>query len=329
MYEAAVVGNMLARYQSVALSRVLPVLVLTSSLFAAKQSNESLTPVELVRQAVNNEIASNRESDRHFMFKDVKKTAHLNQVKLIVETKEATAGLLIARDGHPLSPEERKQEEARLQNYVQNPQELNKKRKQEKEDADHTMRILKALPDAFLCEFDGTEGGTDTVGRPGHELMRLKFRPNPAYDPPSRVEQVLTGMQGYLLVDVPEKRIAEINATLEKEVGFGWGILGHLDRGGRFLVQQADIGDRQWELTRMELFFTGKILLVKKLSIQSSDTFSDFHPVPYDLTFAQGVEMLMKEAERATTAGAPAIDRAPAKIEPAEEKAEVEGPRLR
>ena len=112
---------------------------------AAKQPSENLAPVELVRQAVKNEVASNSESGRHFMFKDLKETAHLSQVKLIVETTEATAGLLIARDGHPLSPDERKQEEARLQNYVRNPQELSKKRKQEKEDADHTMRILKAL----------------------------------------------------------------------------------------------------------------------------------------------------------------------------------------
>jgi hypothetical protein len=309
--------------------RALTVTALVSSLLAtAKPSPENLSPVELVRQAVDNEIASNRESGRHFMFKDVKESAHLSQVKLIVETTEATAGLLIARDGHPLSPEERKQEEARLQNYVRNPQELNKKRKQEKEDADHTMRILKALPDAFLYEPDTTETGTASLGRLGHQLVRLRFRPNPAYDPPSRVEQVLTGMKGYLLVDVPEKRIAQINAILDKDVGFGWGLLGHLDRGGRFLVQQADVGDRQWEITRMELAMTGKILLVKKLSIQSSDTFSDFRPVPSDLTFAQGVEMLMKAADRARAAEARPVDQAPAKKEPQEAKAEVKRPPL-
>lgn len=321
---------MRTRSQSAVVLPALVVAVVASSLFAAsKQSTDTPSPAELVRQAVNNEVASNQQSGRHFMFRDVKKSAHLNQVKLIVETKEATAGLLIARDGHPLSPEERKQEEARLQSYVRNPQELNKKRKQEKEDADHTMRILKALPDAFLYESDGFENGTDSLGRGGHQLIRLEFRPNPAYVPPSRVEQVLTGMQGYLLIDALEKRLALINATLEKDVGFGWGILGHLDRGGRFLVQQADVGDREWEITRMELSMTGKILLVKKLSMQSSDTFSDFHPVPSDLTFAEGVEMLKKEADRLPAAERRPVDRAPVKREPAEEKAAVARPELR
>jgi hypothetical protein len=299
-------------------------------LAAAQNHAPQLSPVELVRQAVNNEVASNSRSGRHFMFKDTRKTAHLNQVKLMVETRDATAGLLIANDGRPLSPEERKQEEARLANYVQNPQELSKKRKQEKEDADHTMRILKALPDAFIYEPDGTQQGTATIGHPGDELVRLKFHPDPQYDPPTRTEQVLTGMQGYLLIDATEKRLAEINATLQKQVGFGWGILGHLDRGGRFLVEQADVGGGNWEITHMELSFTGKILLVKKLSIQSSDTFSDFHPVPSDLSFAQGVELLKKQASQANVSASekPPTKSGHTKNGSGEEKAEAESDQL-
>ncbi len=38
-------------------------------------------------------------------------------------------------------------------------------------------------------------------------------------------------MQGYVLVDAVHYRIASIDGTLFKTVGFGWGILGHLDRG--------------------------------------------------------------------------------------------------
>ncbi len=291
---------MVLRFQSVAFSLALAALALPFCSWAkAKNDLRNLSPAELVRQAIKNEIAANADSGRHFMFKDQKKTTHLTQVKLLVETKDATAGMLIAEDGHPLNPQQREQEEARLANYVRNPEELNKKRKQEKEDAEHSQRILRALPEAFLYEPDGTEKGTDMVGHAGDELVRLKFRPNPDYNPPSRVEQVLTGMAGHLLIDATEQRLAEIDATLQKDVSFGWGILGHLDRGGRFLVQQADVGDHQWEVTRMELLFSGKILFVKRLNIRSSDIFSDFHSVPSDLTFAQGVELLRKEATQA------------------------------
>jgi hypothetical protein len=232
----------------------------------------------------------------HFRFKAEQVTPQLSQTKLMVETSDATAGLLVMQNGHPLTVQQRRNEEARLANYIQSPQELRKKKKQEKEDAEHTERILRALPDAFLYQRDGTEPGRQGLGAPGDELVRLNFRPNPSYNPPSHVEQVLTGMSGHLLIDTIENRIAEINGTLSKEVEFGWGILGHLDPGGRFLVQQADVGEHQWEVTHMQLSFTGKVLFLKKISIHSNDTFSDFHSVPGNLTFAQGVELLKKEA---------------------------------
>ena len=261
---------------------------------AEDPGNTSLA--EIVRRAVHNEIASNQSSGMHFRFKDEKRTPQLSQTKLIVETRDATAGLLVMQNGQPLTPKQRHEEEARLANYAQSPQELRKKKRDEKEDAEHTERILRALPDAFLYQRAGTEPGRPGLGAPGDELVRLNFRPNPDYNPPSHVEQVLTGMSGNLLIDITQNRIAEINGTLTKEVGFGWGILGHLDQGGRFLVQQADVGEHQWEVTRMQLSFTGKVLFVKKISIHSNDTFSDFHPVPGNLTFAQGVELLKKEA---------------------------------
>jgi hypothetical protein len=282
----------------------------------AKNEAPVSSPGEMVRRAVNHEIAANSGPGLHFMFADRKQTAHLSETKLIVETRDATAGMIIAQDGHPLTPQQQQAEKARLENYIHNPEELNRKRKQEKEDADHTSRILKALPDAFLYERDGAQDGSETVGRPGDELVKLKFRPNPNYVPPTRVEQVLTGMSGHLLIDPKENHIAEIDGTLQKDVGFGWGILGHLDRGGRFFVQQADVSDGHWEVTRMELSFTGKILLFKKLNIKSSDVFTSFRPVP-DLSFAQGVELLKKEvAQNELGAGGAGRESGNAKPEP-------------
>jgi hypothetical protein len=266
----------------------------------AMAQQPDLPPGELVRQAVKNETSANTMADRHFMFRDEKKTQHLSRTKLIVETRDAVAGMIILQNGQPLNLQQQQAERARLQNYVRNPEELKKKRKQEREDAERTERIVKALPDAFLYEPNGTQEGTASVGRPGDRLVRLKFRPDPHYDPPSHVEQVLTGMAGTLLVDATEKRIAEIDGTLQQDVGFGWGILGHLDRGGRFLVQQADVGSKHWEVTRMELSFTGRVLFFKKLEIRSSDIFSDFRPVPKDLNFAQGVDLLKEEAAKVT-----------------------------
>jgi hypothetical protein len=254
------------------------------------------SPHELVRKTVWNEVKNaNDPSEPKFMFRSRKANAQGSQTKLFVETRDATAGLVIAVNDQPLSAEQQRAEEERIERFVNDPSELRKKRKQEKEDADRTLQIVKALPDAFLFEPDGTETGTQSVGKPGDELVRLKFRPNPQYSPPTHVEQVLTGMQGIVLIDASLHRLAKIDGTLFKDVGFGWGILGHLDRGSHFLVTQGDIGNGRWDVTHMALSFTGKVLLFRNLKIQSDEVFSDFRPVAKNLTFAQGVDLIKKQ----------------------------------
>jgi hypothetical protein len=249
---------------------------------------------ELVRRTVQNEVKESEDSSTPHMFVSLKEGAHGSQTKLYCETKDAMAGIAIANDGKPLSPEQRHAEEMRLEQLMNDPEELKKKRQREKEDADRVARIVRAMPDAFLYEYDGTEPGTVVIGKDGDELVRLKFRPNPKYAPPSRTEQVLEGMQGTMLVDASRYRIARIDGTLYKDVAFGWGILGHLDKGSHFLVEQGDLGDGSWDIRKMSLAFTGKILLFKHLDIKSTETLKDFRPVPRNLTFAQGVELLKK-----------------------------------
>lgn len=263
---------------------------------SAEQPTES--PIDLVRRTVQQEIAPGNGDKVTFL--DRKETSHGSQTKLIVETREGMAGMTVAYNGKPLTPEQRQAEEARLSGLASNPEQLRRKQKSEKEDTEHTIKIMKALPDAFLYEADGTVPGNQEIGRPGDQLVRLKFRPNPKYTPPSHVEQVLTGLQGYLLINAEQHRIAKIDGTLVKEVGFGWGILGRLDRGGHFLVEQAEVIKGEWEVTRMSLSFTGKELLFKNINIKSDEVFSDFRSAPSNLSFAQGVELLKKqEAELA------------------------------
>jgi hypothetical protein len=253
-----------------------------------------LPPVELVRRVVANEAKTNDQTVK-FMFRQRKETPNGSQTKLMVQTREAIVGMVVANDDHPLDLQQRRGEFGRVERFINEPDELERKQKKEKEDAERVHRILRALPDAFLYEYDGTEMGRADVGKPGEELVRLKFRPNPKYEPPTRVEQVLTGMKGVVLIDPREQHIAQIDGTLMKDVTFGWGILGHLDKGGHFLVNQCDVMKDNWAISRMELAFTGKILLFKSINIKSAEVYSDFRPVPVDLTFAQGVQLLKKE----------------------------------
>jgi hypothetical protein len=259
----------------------------------------SFNPDELVRQAVANQIKSG-DDDVSLMFRVRRQTPKGVQTREYVETAEGTAGMLVAVNDQPVSPEQRQQELARLEQLLRNPGELRKKQKQQKEDSDRVTRMVRALPDAFRYQYEGTEEVN------GLQLVRLRFQPNPDFDPPSREQQVFTGMDGFLLIEPHQARIARIDGTLFKDVGFGWGILGHLDRGGRFVVVQGPVANGYWTATHMQLSFTGKALFFKSINIQETEDSSDFRRVPGHMTFAQGVEMLRKHRNGVVAENEPA-----------------------
>ena len=271
-----------------------------TTISAQDAKTPEMSPGELVRVTVANEVAAANHPEILHMFRSHRKTPKGSQTRLYVETKDALAAMLIAINDQALTAQQQKAETDHLAWLVNTPDQLRKKHAREKEDEERTLRIVKALPDAFRYEYAGTETGAPGLGEAGNPLVKLKFTSNPAYSPPTRVEQVLEGMQGDLLIDTRARRIAKIDGTLFREVTFGWGIIGHLDKGGHFLVKQGDLelGDGAWGITELSLNVTGKILLFKSLNMVSDETLSDFRKMPENLTFAQAVEMLKAEQDR-------------------------------
>lgn len=274
---------------------VLLLAVATATVAAQTSKAPEISPDELVRSVVANEVAAANNATIKHMFRSRKQTPRGSQTRLYVETNDAMAGTLVAINDEPLTSQQQQGETNHLVWLMSNPDQLRKKHAHEKEDAERTLRIVKALPDAFRYEY-ASDG--DLEAGPGAHTARLNFVPNPSYSPPSHLEQVLTGMHGYLLIDLDRRRIALIDGTLFKDVTFGWGIIGRLDKGGHFRVRQGNLGDGTWDITEMNLNITGKILLLKGLSMVSDEVFSDFRRVPDNLTFAQGVELLKAERER-------------------------------
>jgi hypothetical protein len=269
---------------------------LLSAAVAAQQAPPAATQQvpaqELVRRAIANEEKASQQHVRLLYRLRTEKPKAGAITKELVETNEGVVARLIAVNDKPLSAEQRQTDDERLQKLASDPQTRTAKRKQQKEDEERTTRMVKALPDAFLYEYDGFEPGKN-----GQELVRLKFKPNPKYEAPNRELQVYYGMEGSMLVDPAEERLVKIQARLFKGVNFGWGILGHLDPGGQFEVEQSRVGGDRWEVTDMRLRFTGKIMLIKNLNISEHQTAFDYRHAPENLTFTQGVEFLKKQPE--------------------------------
>jgi hypothetical protein len=205
-----------------------------------------------------------------------------------VETEQGVIARMVAWNGRPLDAQQRAQDDAKIHHLLTDPAAMRKKQEQQRDDDEHAQRLLQAIPDAFLFKYVGV-----VEGKSGQEV-HYAFQPDPHFSPPNRETRVFVGMKGELFINLRYKRIAKIDAMLFQPVEFGWGILGHLDKGGRFLIEQSDIDGARWETTHSILHFTGKALMFHAINIQEEETLYDFQPVKPHLTLAEGVDLLRK-----------------------------------
>lgn len=253
----------------------------------ARQVMQSTPAGQLVAKVIDKELHSHDQG--RYMFRDWKQTPESTITKELVETKEGMVARLIAINGQPLTPQQKANEDARLQDLLQHPEQQQKKRKEQKQDNDRIEKLFRELPKAFQYEYEGTENSGQG------ELIRMKFTPKPDYQPPSRETSVFKAMSGHMWVQIPDHRLARIEAALFRDVGFGWGILGHLDKGGHFFVEQGKLPvNDDWDIISMNIQFTGKILFFKTINMRENEKFSEFRRVPDGLDLAQGVELLNK-----------------------------------
>lgn len=243
----------------------------------------------LVRKASKNEVA--RDSNgQPFRFHLRKIDDKADTTKEIVQTKEGDIAKLLLYNNQPLTAERKKLEDDRLSHLMEHPEEQQRRFRREQADSDRADKLVKLLPDAFIFEYIGTVPGASGP------VIKLRFKPNPNFDPADREAQVYHGMAGELWIDQQQARMVRLDAHLIADVDFGWGVLGRLYKGGSILVEQADVGSRHWETTHMQLNLTGKALMFKPLSFKTQEDESDFHAVPKNIGYQDAIRMLEKPA---------------------------------
>ena len=265
---------------------IVTIILLGSTAFPQSDSERlGMSANELARRVVTNELKVQNEDLGHWMYRLEKKDAGKKQVQEIVETKDGSLSRLLSTDGRPLDAKQQQKESRRIQRLVSNPGEQRKLQQASSKKAEQGERLFKILPDVFVFGYAGCGG----------DLIKLSFRPNPNFRPPSIEARVFQNMEGEMTVDSKQERLAAINGHLMEDVKFGGGLLGHLDKGGKFEVSQTEVAPGQWEMTVLVVDMKGKVLLFKTIVVQQVESHLDFHRVPDDLTLAQAADILDKQ----------------------------------
>ncbi len=237
---------------------------------------------QLAREVVQNELNAQDQDKSLWKYREFSQEDGKTQVLEVVETKDGEIHRVLAVNGKPLSGKAWQDENQRIQNILADPEQFREKQKNAAHDADEERKLLQLLPAAFLYRYDGTEGN----------LIRLAFRPNPSFKPQSHESEVFHHMEGDMLVDPLHHRLAEIQGKLVTEVKFWDGLLGHLDKGGTFVVRQKNVGGGHWEMVELNVQMDGKALFFKTIAVREKEFYSDFRPLPEQTTLQQAGPLL-------------------------------------
>jgi hypothetical protein len=238
-----------------------------------------------MREVVHNELSGGNRPATYWRYREIDKSNGTEKMFEVYETRGGTVRELVEINGKPLSAAQQMQQQAHLDAILQNPSLASRKAKASSHDTNKEERLFAMLPKAFFFRYDGSEGN----------LVRLKFRPDPAFAPPTREAKVFHHMAGEVLIDPRSKRLAAIDGRLITEVKFFWGLLGYLNKGGTFSVRRADVGGGNWKLMRLKVNMHGVALFFKTIGVQENQRYEDYTQNPPGMTIQQAIAQLKQD----------------------------------
>lgn len=236
---------------------------------------------ELVHAVAANEL-TDRVQQLKWMYVIVKRVGHQSLTEEQVETKNGPVYRVLSIDGAPLTADQRQKDDARIDLLLRDAGQQSKLKRQYDDDEQMLETLLRVMPDAFLYDYDGVDG----------DLVRLKFRPDPSYSPPSYQARVVHSLAGTVLIDPQQKRLAKLSGQIINRVDFGWGLFGHIDDGGTVEIGRVQVGPSQWKTALINIQLSGRMVFFKTIDKKAYETRSNFRTVSGDLSLSEASHLL-------------------------------------
>gem|GEM_PF-434988 len=258
----------------------------------------------LVARALANEYAAARDSSHPMRYELLKTSPRLTTAKKICETRDGDVARLVAVNGRPLSAVDEQKEDTRLAELLADPGKQKRRKLGEDDDQARVLKVLRTLPTAFVYQDEGPTGnpGDSLSAKPGDSsasrVEKFSFKPNPGFSPPDLETQILTQMAGEIWIDPIKLRVVRLEGHLQRDVDFGWGILGRLNQGGWIVIEQAEVGPDmgvdQWRTVHFQMKMSGRVVWKTRVFDTTEDE-TGYEPVPAGLGYQKAIEMLRAE----------------------------------
>jgi hypothetical protein len=213
-----------------------------------------------------------RHEDKHIILEQV------------IETVDTPVTHLLAVDGHAPTAAQLKEEDDRHRRLLRNSAGQSAFKKDHDEDSKKMEELLRVIPEVFVFQDQGKQRG----------LEKIAFHPNPDFKPKTYEQRVLHTLVGTAFIDLHDKQIARISASLAQRVEFGLGLLGRVDSGGTVNIARTRLPAGVWQVSMEKIDLSGRMAIFKSFNRRKDEQRSDFKPVAPGTTFAQALDELEK-----------------------------------
>lgn len=238
---------------------------------------------DLVRRAMENDL-ENYKKQKDLTHIEREKIDHLDSNGNVKKSETSTKEILILygdrmehmieRDDKPLSPEERRKEDAKFDKEVEklekeSPEQRQKRIAKYEEESKKGREFVREVSNAFDFKLVGEEM---VNGRPAYVISadpRRDYRPN------SREGKILSKTRGKVWIDIASTHWVKLDVEFTDTMSFGW-FLARVRPGTRVHVEQGLFRDEIWVPNNLTFKLDARIGVFKQLFENVDISFRDW-----------------------------------------------------
>jgi hypothetical protein len=174
-------------------------------------------------------------------------------------------GHLIAKNGKPLSGDEKKKEDERFNKAYEERTKQQAKRQAELAADPKKQAKQDAEQEAGISDFLRSKLFTNPRRERfrGQEVLAFDFGPNPDYKPKSLEDRLLQNLAGVMWIDEQAHQVVRLEAHFSDSAKIAGGLVMSVDKASNFAFEQAKVNDEVWLPSYSEVHVGGRILLIK------------------------------------------------------------------
>jgi hypothetical protein len=181
---------------------------------------------------------------------------------------------LTAKNDKPLSADEAKKEEEKIQKIIdkrKNESDEDRRKRQEKDEKnrEEARKFVLEIADAFNFRLVGSEAID------GRDTWVLEGEPRPGYEPKQRGAKMLSKFKGRVWIDKSEAQWVKLDIVAIDTLSVGF-VLARIHRGTRVLVELTKVNDEVWLPKHIQFHLDARIALFKGYNEDVEVSFRDY-----------------------------------------------------